>query len=46
MKKVIIEFIYEEVKGKNDNYYRDITFDNIYNQDDVIDISQCEVKDV
>ncbi len=44
MKKVTITFLYSEEKNKDDNYYRDKAFDEIYNSDDTIDISHAEVN--
>lgn len=44
MKEVIIRFRYEEVKGKDDDYYRNKAFDEIYNKDDNLDSSSFEVR--
>ena len=43
MKKVIITFIYETKKGKDNEYYRQKAFDEIYNRDDNLDSSNWEV---
>jgi hypothetical protein len=44
MKKVTIEFLYDEVKGKDDDYYKIKAFDEIYNSWDCI--SYFEVEDI
>jgi len=44
-KKVIVSFLYEEVKGKDDQYYKDKAFDEIYNSDEVLDNDSFLVKD-
>ena len=44
MKEVIIRFRYEEVKGKDDNFYRNLAFNEIYNCDDNLDSSGFEVE--
>lgn len=46
-KKVIVEFVFDEVKDKEDDYYRDKAFDAIYNNGyDCIDLSHAEVVDI
>lgn len=45
MKEVIIRFLYKTEKDKDDDYYRNKAFDEIYNSDDVLDSSGFEVKD-
>ena len=44
-KKVIISFVYEAIQGKDDQYYKDKAFDEIYNSDDVLDADAFLVKD-
>lgn len=34
--RVTVNFLYDEVKGKDYGYYRQLAFDEIYNGDDVI----------
>lgn len=34
--KVTVTFIYNKIKGKDDEYYKQKAFDEIYNSDDVI----------
>ena len=43
MKQVIVKFLYETVKGKDDEYYRNKAFDDIYNSDDVLNADGFEV---
>ena len=44
MKEVTIKFRYEEEKGKDDSFYRQKAFDEIYNSDDNLDSSHWEVR--
>ena len=44
-KKVIITFIYPVIKGKDDQYYKDKAFDEIYNSDDTLNGDSFLVDD-
>jgi len=44
--KVTLTFLYDKVKGKDNDYYRDKAFNEIYNSDDTIsDFDVEEVKE-
>ena len=43
MKKVVIEFYYKDEKGKDDYYYKQKAFDEIYNADDVLNFDDWKV---
>ena len=44
-KLVIVSFLYEVVKGKDDQFYKDKAFDDIYNSDDNLDGDAFIVED-
>lgn len=44
--KVIITFIYDKVKGKDEQYYRSITFDEIYNSDENLNSDNFTVEGI
>jgi len=44
-KKVTVTFVYEEELGKDEQYYKDKAFDEIYNSDDVLDGDAFLVED-
>ncbi|KKM82815.1 hypothetical protein LCGC14_1315670 [marine sediment metagenome] len=47
MKEVIIRFRYEEAKElKNDQYYKDLAFNEIYNSSDVLQSEHFEIKNI
>jgi len=45
-KKVTVTFIYDIVKGKDEQYYRNRAFDDIYNADDVLNDNVFIVEDL
>ncbi len=45
-KRVTVVFIYEEKRGKDDDYYRNLAFEEIYNTDDVLDSSSFGIEDI
>lgn len=44
-KKVTVTFVYPIKKGKDELYYKDLAFDEIYNSDDVLDADTFLVED-
>lgn len=44
-KKVTVSFVYEIKKGKDEQYYKDKAFDEIYNSDDVLNADAFLVED-
>jgi len=44
-KKVTITFIYPTIRGKDDQFYKDKAFDEIYNSDDNLDSDAFLVED-
>ena len=42
---VTVSFLYEEEKGKDEQYYKDKAFDEIYNSDDVLNADGFDVKE-
>ena len=44
-KMVTISFLYKVVRGKDDQYYKDKTFDEIYNSDTTLDGDAFLVED-
>ena len=46
MKQVTVTFLYSEVKGKDDDYYKNLAFDEIYDGDDVLQGNSFEVEDI
>ena len=36
MKKVTLEFLYDEVKGEDDEYYKNLAWDEIYGRYDYV----------
>jgi len=45
MKKVTVTFVYDEVDDKEEQYYIDKAFDEIYNSDDVLDTDAFLIED-
>jgi len=46
MKKVTISFYYKEEKEKDDQYYKQKAFDEMYNADDNLQTDSWEVKKI
>jgi len=44
--RVIVSFLYDEVKGKDYQYYKDKAFDEIYNSDDNLNDMEFQVEEV
>ncbi|MBU1122378.1 MAG: hypothetical protein KKF54_06770 [Candidatus Omnitrophica bacterium] len=44
--RVIISFLYDEVKGKNYQWYKDKAFDEIYNSDDTLNDMEMQIEEV
>lgn len=46
MKKVTIEFLYGNVKGKDDQYYKDLAFNEIIDGNNFFDSRDFEIEDI
>ena len=43
--KVTLTFLYDELKGRSDQYYKDLAFDEIYEGDDNLQTDSFLVED-
>jgi hypothetical protein len=48
MKKIVVtvRFLYTQKKGKDEAYYQNLAFDEIYNSTDTLDASGFEVEEL